>query len=127
MISCVHINPAKCNFRFWDVSTNGEFTCKSTYWIATQSIDWLQEPQHEWKYLKVVWLENVSGKVNIFVWRACMNLLPTISNLVTRGLVPNSFNCVHCSTHMEDIKHALFHCYWAQDIWADMGVGDLTN
>ncbi|PWA63698.1 hypothetical protein CTI12_AA350970 [Artemisia annua] len=76
---------------------------------------------------KAVWLANVPGKVKIFVWRACMNLLPTISNLVTRGLVPNFFNCVHCSTPMENVKHALFLCDWARDIWADMEVSNLTN
>ncbi|PWA79598.1 hypothetical protein CTI12_AA205230 [Artemisia annua] len=126
-ISCVHINPAERDFLYWDASPNGVFTCKSAYWIAIQSMDRLQESQHERKYLKAVWLANVPGKVKIFVWRACMNLVPTINNLVTRGLVPNSFNCVHCSTPMEDVKHALFLCDWARDIWVDMELSDLTN
>ncbi|PWA91035.1 hypothetical protein CTI12_AA034120 [Artemisia annua] len=126
-ISCVHTNPAECDFFYWDASPNGVFTCKSAYWIAIQSMDRLQQSQHERKYLKAVWLANVPGEVKIFVWRACMNLVPTINNLVTRGLVPNSFNCIHCSTPMEDVKHALFLCDWARDIWVDMELSDLTN
>ncbi|GJR91096.1 reverse transcriptase [Tanacetum coccineum] len=126
-ISCVHTNPVECDFLYWDASPNGAFTCKSAYWIATQSIDCLQEPQHERKYLKAVWLANVPSQVKIFVWRACMNLVPTISNLVTRRLVPNYLNCVHCSTRMEDIRHALFLCDWVRDIWAAMKLSDLTN
>ncbi|GJS54731.1 reverse transcriptase [Tanacetum coccineum] len=56
-----------------------------------------------------------------------MNLLPSISNLLARGLAPGSVTCVHCSTPLEDIKHALFLCDWARDIWASMELIDLTN
>ncbi|GJX00981.1 reverse transcriptase [Tanacetum coccineum] len=56
-----------------------------------------------------------------------MNLLPSISNLLARGLAPGSVTCVHCSAPSKDIKHALFLCDWARIIWASMELIDLTN
>ena len=56
-----------------------------------------------------------------------MNLLPTVSNLMTKGLAPGSLNCVHCSALMEDTKHTLFLCNWARDVWSSMSLIDLTD
>ncbi|GJW81899.1 reverse transcriptase [Tanacetum coccineum] len=56
-----------------------------------------------------------------------MNLLPTLSNLLARGLAHGSLNCVHCLALTEDIKHSLFLCDWAQDIWASVELNYLTN
>ncbi|GKA04555.1 reverse transcriptase [Tanacetum coccineum] len=128
-ISCIHINPAECDSRYWNASPNGMFTCKSAYWIATQNLDCFQESQSqsERKVLKAMWLANLPNKVKVFIWRACMNLMPSMSNLVARGLAHGSLTCVHCSAPSEDIKHALFLCDWARDIWASMELADLTN
>ncbi|GKA05380.1 reverse transcriptase [Tanacetum coccineum] len=97
--------------------------------IADKISECFQEaqPQHEKKWLKGIWLANIPSKVKIFAWRACIYLWPTLSNLLARGLVPGSLNCVHCSAPTEDIKHDLFLCYWARDIWASVELNHLTN
>ncbi|GJX19512.1 hypothetical protein Tco_0222189 [Tanacetum coccineum] len=40
-------------------------------------------------------------KVKIFAWRVCMNLLPTIFNLMAKGLTARSLNYVHLSPFLE--------------------------
>ncbi|PWA67800.1 hypothetical protein CTI12_AA314510 [Artemisia annua] len=128
-IASTHINTLEHDSLYWEASSNGVFTCKSAYWIATETIKCFQESSltHERKALKYVWLANIPGKVKIFAWRVCMNLLPTISNLTTKGLAPGSLNCVHCSALIEDTKHALFLCSWARDVWSSMSLVDLTD
>ncbi|PWA74859.1 hypothetical protein CTI12_AA246610 [Artemisia annua] len=128
-IACTHINTFEHDSLYWDASSNGVFTCKSAYWIATQTIEGFQDSvlTHERRSLKCIWLANIPGKVKIFAWKACMNLLPTVSNLMTKGLAPGSLSCVHCTAPMEDIKHALFLCNWARDVWASMNLMDLTD
>ncbi|PWA53098.1 peptidase S10, serine carboxypeptidase, Alpha/Beta hydrolase fold, DYW domain protein [Artemisia annua] len=51
----------------WDASPNGTFTCKSAYWIATQSFECLRESQSQYqrKCLKEIWLANVPKKSSV--------------------------------------------------------------
>lgn len=49
-------------------------------------------------------------KINIFVWRARLDRLPTISNPVRRGVILDSDHCPICGTVSEDILHVLFRC-----------------
>lgn len=50
-----------------------------------------------WKgIIKCIWLENIPSKIKIFAWKVCMNLLPTVSNLMAKCLIPGSLSCVHC-------------------------------
>ncbi|GJR39300.1 RNA-directed DNA polymerase, eukaryota [Tanacetum coccineum] len=56
------------------------------------------------------WVKYIPIKINIFVWRARLDRLPTRSNLVRRGVVLDSDHCSICGSVSEDILHVLFRC-----------------
>ncbi|GKD68062.1 RNA-directed DNA polymerase, eukaryota, partial [Tanacetum coccineum] len=56
------------------------------------------------------WVKYIPIKINIFVWRARLDRLPTRSNLVRRGVVLDSDHCPICGSVSEDILHVLFRC-----------------
>nr|GEW41474.1 RNA-directed DNA polymerase, eukaryota [Tanacetum cinerariifolium] len=56
------------------------------------------------------WVKFIPIKINIFAWRAWLDLLPTRSNLMRRGVVMDSDLCLMCGMVTEDIFHVLFMC-----------------
>ncbi|GKA08346.1 putative RNA-directed DNA polymerase [Tanacetum coccineum] len=69
---------------------------------------------------KWVWSFDTSGsfkKVNICVWRASLNRLPTRVNLDLRGINMASNICPFCNTCVEDIEHCLINCSHSLAIW----------
>ena len=66
-----------------------------------------------WKYL---WSSSVSAKVKIFAWKSLHGVLPCYGVLANRH-IPVSAQCPRCSVHCEDIKHVLFTCDHAREIW----------
>lgn len=100
---------------------NGSFTVKSTYYVAAKIIE---KGEHEegisnsstlpiWRK---IWQLKVPPKVKIFVWRACMNGLPTTYNLRYRGVSSASF-CSLCDRCKESTTHALLHYTHAIKTW----------
>lgn len=78
----------------WACTPNGKFTVKSAYKVAHK---WLQDGQHKtaggdcsdsscmqglWKS---IWRLNFPNKIEHFMWRACLNILPTKELLRSRG------------------------------------------
>ncbi|GJV11077.1 RNA-directed DNA polymerase, eukaryota, partial [Tanacetum coccineum] len=72
-------------------------------------------------------------KINVFVWRARLDCLPSRSNLVRRGVALDSVTCPLCHAFVEDIQHVLFRCDIAQRIfrmicrWWDLVWQDLLS
>ncbi|GKA49601.1 RNA-directed DNA polymerase, eukaryota, reverse transcriptase zinc-binding domain protein [Tanacetum coccineum] len=74
---------------------------------------------------KWVWSGDGSGilkvkiprKVNVCVWRASLNRLPTRLNLAARGVMLPSMVCPFCDDDNEDIDHCLIRCPWVLSIW----------
>nr|GEY46032.1 RNA-directed DNA polymerase, eukaryota [Tanacetum cinerariifolium] len=56
-------------------------------------------------------------KINIFVWHAGLDRLPTRGNLIRRGVVLDSDICPMCNMVYEDISHVLFRCNMAGHIF----------
>ncbi|KAK4438714.1 hypothetical protein Salat_0205900 [Sesamum alatum] len=53
----------------------------------------------------------------MFVWRACINAIPTSENLKKRiGLMEG--HCPRCEEPEEDLHHALLGCSFARQTWA---------
>jgi hypothetical protein len=50
------------------------------------------------------------------MWRACNDFLPTKTNLLRHSVVPNAL-CPICMRNVEIVKHILWSCHSAQDIW----------
>nr|GEU29724.1 RNA-directed DNA polymerase, eukaryota [Tanacetum cinerariifolium] len=62
------------------------------------------------------WVKCVPIKVNVFMWRARRNGLPTRLNLVSRGVATESSSCPICNNHDEDLLHVCFRCELAQSV-----------
>ncbi|GJV42591.1 RNA-directed DNA polymerase, eukaryota [Tanacetum coccineum] len=62
------------------------------------------------------WVKYVPIKVNVFVWRARLDRLPTRGNLVTRGVTLDSSLCPVCGLTLEDSQHLFFRCDLAKYI-----------
>ncbi|GKC01049.1 RNA-directed DNA polymerase, eukaryota [Tanacetum coccineum] len=60
------------------------------------------------------WVKFIPIKINIFVWRARRDCLPTRTNLIRRGVYMDSIACPICGSYEEDIHHILFECDLAQ-------------
>ncbi|GJZ60196.1 RNA-directed DNA polymerase, eukaryota [Tanacetum coccineum] len=56
------------------------------------------------------WVKFVPIKINVFVWRARLDRLPTRVNLDRRGVTLDSVLCPVCGMATEDSSHVLFRC-----------------
>ncbi|GJU28730.1 putative RNA-directed DNA polymerase [Tanacetum coccineum] len=64
-----------------------------------------------------LWISWIPRKVNICVWRASLDRLPTRTNLSHRGVVLPSLSCPLCSNALEEIDHCIIRCPRAIVIW----------
>lgn len=53
----------------------------------------------------------------MFVWRACNEALPTMSNLMRRKVLEDS-NCPICHIKVEISGHVLWDCEAAKEVWS---------
>nr|GEV32664.1 RNA-directed DNA polymerase, eukaryota [Tanacetum cinerariifolium] len=63
------------------------------------------------------WVKYIPNKINVFVWRARRDFLPTRVNLSRRGILLESSSCPLCLTSEENIHHVLFGCGLAENIF----------
>ncbi|PWA87205.1 RNA-directed DNA polymerase, eukaryota [Artemisia annua] len=68
-------------------------------------------------YISTRWCRFVPKKVNIFVWRALRDRLPTRWNLSNKGVEIESILCPSCSSSPETIHHSLWTCSLATCVW----------
>ena len=43
------------------------------------------------------------------------------------NIVTNNYLCTTCSGYYEDIKHVLFECNVAREVWDNLGLPELTE
>jgi hypothetical protein len=106
----------------WIGSKSGMFTVKSAYHIGRvlkedargQCSNAARMPDI-WRDL---WNLKIPGKVKLFAWRACQNLLPTRDNLYKRKVIQDPI-CPCCGLEVETIIHSLRSYSAAQDVWGD--------
>ncbi|KAF3974951.1 hypothetical protein CMV_001758 [Castanea mollissima] len=67
---------------------------------------------------KSIWKLALPCKVRHFLWKACLNAIPTKLNLVGRCVIEDS-TCSLCSHHHEDVLHALWSCPSLAQVWDD--------
>uniref|UniRef100_A0A2N9FP25 Uncharacterized protein n=1 Tax=Fagus sylvatica TaxID=28930 RepID=A0A2N9FP25_FAGSY len=89
----------------WTGTRRGNFTVRSAYHLqlsnlrsgeasssdsgASQAVFW-----------KTIWLADVTPKVKNFIWRACLDVLPTQTKLFDKGIV-HSLSCRWCEEEAE--------------------------
>ncbi|PWA92043.1 RNA-directed DNA polymerase, eukaryota [Artemisia annua] len=68
-------------------------------------------------YISTRWFRFIPKKVNIFVWHAHRDHLPTWWNLSNNGVKIESILCPTCSSSPETIQHSLWTCSFAACVW----------
>nr|GEW94819.1 RNA-directed DNA polymerase, eukaryota, reverse transcriptase zinc-binding domain protein [Tanacetum cinerariifolium] len=63
------------------------------------------------------WNRSIPIKVNVFMWRAMLNKLPTSANLDRKGIEVDSLLCPICHEDVETVNHIFFTCDLAKVIW----------
>jgi hypothetical protein len=106
----------------WIGSKSGMFSVKSAYYIgrvlkedARGQCSYADRMPDIWKDL---WNLKILGKVKLFAWRDCQNLLPTRDNLYKRKVIQDP-SCPCRSLEVETVIHSLWSCPAAEDVWGD--------
>ncbi|GJW09272.1 RNA-directed DNA polymerase, eukaryota, reverse transcriptase zinc-binding domain protein [Tanacetum coccineum] len=63
------------------------------------------------------WCKISPRKVNIFIWRMFLDMLPNRLNLSSRGLDIDSIMCPVCHVSIESSAHTFFSCDTASAVW----------
>lgn len=96
--------------RPWTLCKDSEFSVKSCLPLFAEEV------VHE-DMCKKLWKLNVPSKVQIFLWAACGDRLPTIDNLQKRGMyIPNVYSL--CYKNAESVHHIFIHCEYASEVLA---------
>lgn len=99
----------------WSLATNENFTVHKLVSFVDRnilgplSIGW----NHNWNNWTPI-------KVNICIWRATNNRLPTLFALNSKGIILASLLCPLCNEATETIDHVLYECLLACRIWLKM-------
>ena len=97
--------------QIWAWSTNGAFSIKNAYWVASQmslaeSTGSSSDGNQERSFRKRLWQINVPHKIRHFAWRACRDILPLKNNLVKRNVLQVD-TCDRCNVEAKDSIHFL--------------------
>lgn len=108
----------------WAGTKNGLYSVRSAYHLEldrrtreqsscsmyhAQSMVWL-----------VIWKLNIRRGAQMFLWRACNEILPTIEKLFSRAIVDDPL-CPICGVEVETSAHAIWRCPASSAVWADCG------
>ncbi|GJX67392.1 RNA-directed DNA polymerase, eukaryota [Tanacetum coccineum] len=66
------------------------------------------------------WVKYIPIMINIFMWRARLDRIPTRCNLASRGVVLESSLCPLCGLAPEDASHVLFRCELSKHVFRRM-------
>ncbi|KAL0434738.1 UNVERIFIED_CONTAM: hypothetical protein Sradi_0181700 [Sesamum radiatum] len=86
----------------------------------------------EASWWRKLWQTKIPCKVKTFVWRACLNALPTGIRLGS-CILGSFFVCPFCFDDREDLLHTLAHCSFACQVWGlthmgiDLCCGSLSS
>jgi hypothetical protein len=111
------------DFIAWNYNKNGRYSVKSGYHLqwrhtfgprANQlALPGTSALNPVWK---TVWQLKLPSKIKIFLWRALHGIIPLKSILANRH-VGTSGQCHVCLLAAKDVKHLLFQCDMARDLW----------
>jgi hypothetical protein len=105
----------------WAGTKNGVFSVRSAYHLALDKKERnrgsCSYEEHSKRLWKIVWKVEVPTVAKVFLWKACSNILPTKLNLFRKGIVPDAL-CPICDLYEETVKHVLWTCEAAKDVWS---------
>ena len=104
----------------WRASPSGIFTVRSTYHMEMElkrrESGMGSEQSRNTHLWKALWGLKVPNSSKVFLWRACRNILPSMDNLLRRGVVKED-RCILCDNGSETLVHVLWECPSAVDVW----------
>ena len=101
------------NKLIWVLDSKGAFTVKSTYQATCHLPVAPSAPTSNWKQH---WNMKAPEKTKMFLWRMCVNVLPTRENIKMRMSL-NDDSCLLCSEFPEDLIHLFLKCHIAKALW----------
>ncbi|KAK3222105.1 hypothetical protein Dsin_009130 [Dipteronia sinensis] len=119
IILSIPINLSGCpDSLSWHYENSGIYFVKSGFRLA------LSENLHAYvtkislvrKWWSSLWNLNLPSSVRIFVWRACINVIPSGFALWKRKIVDQPV-CVGCGSGVDTPEHSLFWCKKARKVW----------
>ena len=116
----------------WAYSPHGSYTVKSGYMVATkekekQALQTSLANQGLLELKRAIWNVPTIPKIRSFMWRAASGALAVSERLNTCGMHLDTL-CKLCKNGVESIKHVLFECEIAKEMWSLAGFhqGPLT-
>lgn len=116
------------DFIAWTFTKSGCFTVNSAYREAWKSEyrtrahlndgEGRMDTHPVWK---ILWGRAVPSKVHIFNWRALHGFIPCLCTLANRHM-KTPMVCQVCSKDTEDLRHMLFTCDRATEVWKELGL-----
>ncbi|KAF7824560.1 uncharacterized protein G2W53_022704 [Senna tora] len=106
----------------WKGEASGVFSVKSCYKMAMkelwEGVDMVPNlfcvlPPGFWKS---IWQLPLLSRYKVFLWRACLGIIPTIEALNRRGMEIEE-NCQLCGIDSEDVFHVLVDCSCLKQVW----------
>ncbi|KAL5738018.1 hypothetical protein ACOSP7_030779 [Xanthoceras sorbifolium] len=125
----IPLSLADCNDSLiWHFDKNGEYSVKSGYRVAAQEKLSLKGSSSclDSKWWLALWNLNIPPKIKIFIWRVCLNAIPSLCNLCSRKIVVDPC-CSRCGDAPESSAHALFWCSSVRPIWESTVFWDILN
>lgn len=104
----------------WNNTKSGKFTVKSAYYLVVKAFsvkgNKIPSPSTVNKSWKKVWHINIPPSTRHFLWRACLEALPTKAGLRKRGVNVDP-TCAICGEGYESVTHIMFECPTAIQTW----------
>ena len=102
----------QADMKIWHYEGTGIYSIKSGYWLGCQMIpksnpSTSSSVKSWWSRL---WKIDMPLKIKNFIWKACQEWIPTMSNLERRGLKVSRL-CPRCRRSAESTLHALWDCH----------------
>lgn len=77
--------------------------------------DETSNPNTEEEFWRKVWKLKISGAAKQFLWRACLDILRTMMNLVKRKIAEHP-KCPICDQSTKTLLDSLWECSAANDV-----------
>ncbi|KAL5777565.1 hypothetical protein ACOSP7_010491 [Xanthoceras sorbifolium] len=112
----------------WHFDKNEEYSVKSGYRVAAQEKLSLKGSSScpDSKWWLALWNLNIPPKIKIFIWRVCLNAIPSLCNLCSRKIVVDPC-CSRCGDAPESLAHTLFWCSSMRPIWESTVFWNILN
>jgi hypothetical protein len=123
----IPLTPNRYDFVAWHYNKLGLFSVRSAYYCQwnhkfgrnnrnEEIVEGANNPI--WEKL---WSLEVPSKIKIFGWRVLHAMIPCRGVLANRH-IGNQGGCPICNSGCEDIKHLLFMCGRAKEVWERLGL-----